>query len=183
MSNPLDFQLKAPTVNVGCEACGAIHDFKQQICPQCKLCFAYCVRDVGCKWFVPRTPAEVKALENLNHSNVAPASEPAKVVEVATALVANHNVKEAFECWVASSGNVTLKCSVDNAFEEFESFSREILHPIDVNKQYFKLDEVKGDIRFSRLETQNLRRNQNGEYVVVEGRKRTRIGKNVAVLG
>jgi len=153
----------------GCEPCGGYHAFNGEVCSVCNLCFAYCVRDVGCKWYNGEMPS--------------PQAQPKQSVEARVEMVSNNSIEEAFESWLASSSNVTINCSVDAAYAELEIYLKKILTPMDKERTYFEVqvDET-GEIKFKQLESDKLNKNEDGEYVIVNGRKRTRIGKKVAIL-
>jgi hypothetical protein len=112
-----------------------------------------------------------------------PQAQPKQSVEARVEMVSNNSIEEAFESWLASSSNVTINCSVDAAYAELEIYLKEILTPMDKERTYFEVqvDET-GEIKFKQLESDKLNKNEDGEYVIVNGRKRTRIGKKVAIL-
>lgn len=165
-----------------CPACGGTHEDMGTLCSNvhCGLCFRLCIRESACTWkdetrnYIAEKAADAELMKQANAPTVSSILEN----------VALNNLKEAFVCWYASTNDDVDDAVGEALWKEFELFAREILTPVDAGKQYLivKRDENnKPEIEF--LDGSNLFKNQDGEYVQVQGKKRVRIGKNVAVMG
>jgi hypothetical protein len=151
-----------------CSICGGSHDEAGVVCtnPICSACKRYCVRGVGCKW-------EVEI-----------ASEPVLVAPQVMAAAENaisHTLEEAFESWLASSELIKTNEQPGIIWKEFELFAKEKLSPVDPNKNYLQVVSKGDKMNLLDIDKEKLYRNQDGRYILLDGKKRIRIGK-VAVL-
>lgn len=161
----------APAITL-CGYCGSRHDYVNPykadepiLCKHCQTCFKYCQHTELCNWPDPNIQT-VKAVIPVN-----------KASEVVTT-----NLKEAFESWFTSS-ELRTTTDVEAAWKDFNLYASEILTPVDVNKKYLHLQWKDGKVKeIDLLDANKLHTNQTGEYVVVDGKKRVRIGKDVAVM-
>ena len=158
---------RKPTNARVCEWCGMLHDFIGKVCqnPDCNSCYQYCIRTENCTW----------------------KNQPVAVVKSAPKVDVNfsisQNLKEAFCSWLISTDLIEAKPDTEEAFKEFELYVRESLDPVDTDKTYLKIitgSDGKGS--FEILDASKLFKNQDGQYILVDGNKRTRIGRKVAVM-
>lgn len=161
-----------------CDMCSCEHEFTKELCPRCGMCFKLCVRaDEQCKWFDPPT-----------YTTPIPSSpDAADVIVQANELPAYESLKGAFESWLLSSGleqgheqSICTDEHVAFFWKDFETFAREVLTPVDSEKIYLQIDSEHGI--FKTLDAKKLYRNQDGDYVILEDKRRIRIGRLVAVM-
>lgn len=174
--------LKIPTADIvpGCNYCGSVHEHMNAtgaiepiICNHCHVCWALCEHTAFCRW------------QNVPKDESKPAIEVTTsapgVTKVGT--VTSLNLKDAFEAWFTSSELIKSDADPTEAWKELEAFVNEILTPVDKAKRYLLLEETEtGDAKVKFLKSDNLNVNQLGEYIQLEGRKRVRLGRNVAVM-
>lgn len=154
-----------------CKMCSSEHEYFGELCPQCGLCFKLCVRaDDKCKWFDP--PSYV--------TQIPLAEKHADGDEKVANLPIYENLKGAFESWIASSDILGGLANPERLWIEFETFAKEVLTLVDSEKNYLQINAESG--KFKILDAQKLYRNQDNEYVILEDKKRIRIGKTVAVM-
>lgn len=158
-----------------CAFCGGTHELTNEVCKFCNLCWRLCIREADCRW----------KDETRNYEKEAAQSQQVDVNKVVES-VALANAQEAFECWLASSDKIEINQgeTVEGLWKEFELFAREVLQPVDGKKQYLQIASEGGKVKsFDFLDAGLLFKNQDGDYIVVDGKKRVRIGKQVAVIG
>lgn len=157
-----------------CEMCSSEHEYLGKVCSRCGMCYKTCIRvDEGCEWFTSSSQTN---------------SIPSKIVgadgTVQPSLPAYENLKGAFESWLVSSKflnhNDSDPVKMETVWKEFELFATEVLTPVDPERLYLQIDVDSG--KFKTLEPRSLYRNQNGDYVLLQDKKRVRIGKSVAVM-
>ena len=154
-----------------CEVCSSEHEYHGETCPRCLMCYKLCVRlDEQCRWFDGGT-----------QQNLIPSNKPAADGTIKASLPPFENLKGAFESWLASTELIaTVYRSADELWKEFEAFATEVLTPVDSEKIYLQIELDGG--KFKKLDATKLYRNQNNEYVLLEDKRRVRIGKEVAVM-
>jgi hypothetical protein len=171
MSTPAPY--KQPIDNMPfCGFCGGRHeymnglqDLEPILCGFCHACWRYCQHNPQCSW--PEQPKQATEKQAVNTQKVAE-------------NLAIHTLREAFEAWYLSSG---YEGDVDGAWAEFEMFAKEQLTLVPQDARYLQIRFDAGKVKeFELLDAANLYKNQDGSYVVVDGKKRRRIGKDVAVM-
>lgn len=181
---------RIPTVNVapGCNYCGQVHEKmnhagapQPDLCNICQVCWLFCEHTPFCRWPEGEKSEPQPVIEQPKPAVEVPTTVPGITK---TARIADLNLKDAFESWLASTQLVTTVPDTEMAWQEFETFVSEILTPVDKTKRYL-LVEVGDDDEFKNLKflkAEKLYINQLGDYVQVEGKKRVRLGKNVATM-
>ena len=174
-------QIPTAEDGVGCLYCGQNHEYanppgaaQPNLCHICHVCWQLCEHLPVCRW-PEKTSTEAKPAIDI------PTATPGLTKN---ARVADLNLKDAFESWIVSSQLFAEKIDPSAAWIEFETFVNEILTAVDKTKRYI-LMEVGEDEKisgFKFVDASNLFTNQMGEFVRVDGKKRVRLGKDVAVM-
>lgn len=150
-----------------CFICASTHSDIGISCknPICMApCFGTCLHVAECQWPAPPQPLPVE---------VPQAQQPQITID--------SSLQEAFESWLASTEFVKTTSEPGILWTEFESFARERLVQVDQNKNYLQV-VTKGDkMSLLDLDKERLFRNQDGKYVLMDGKRRLKIAK-VAVL-
>lgn len=173
-------QIAEADVSTGCLQCGQAHEHANNVgapqpnlCNVCQVCWLYCEHTAFCRW--PAGKETVKATTvSVQTAGVAKAVDS----------VASLNLKEAFESWLVST-QLFVENMVDPsaAWQEFEMFVNEILTPVDKTKRYVLMEvDPEENISGFKFIKGDLYTNQGGEFVQVEGKKRVRLGKNIAIM-
>jgi hypothetical protein len=151
-----------------CLVCARTHSQVGETCsnPICMgACKNLCVRGVGCHW--------------------APEVQPKAVVDVpapaAVQLALDSSLKDAFEAWLASTEGLKVLLDPGILYQEFEEYAQERLVAVDQAKNYLQVVHKGDKMSLQQLDKERLYRNQNGKYVLMEGKRRVRVG-SVAVM-
>lgn len=172
--------LKTSTA-IACNYCATIHPHinptngDPMLCHVCSVCFANCEKTEFCRWPDKNNISE-KVME-----------QPTRQGDV-TAISNNvsKSLEEAFLSWFVSSTMIlgdTNEGNAASAWQEFQSFVQEILTPVDTKKRYLKMEIESGKVKgFDFVSADNLFTTQTGEYVQVNGKRRNRLGKDIAIM-